>query len=120
MSVVTFPPIRQSPDDLMEVPIADLIARLDRRIRRLVDWQNMAAEMKDHTSRDRINAVMKREFDLVQVAATALRARAAEVEKFAAALRLRCHPEDVRANPFIIACALMKITQGEKYGRNKS
>ena len=119
MSAATLSPIRQSPDDLMEIPIADLIFRLDRRIRRLVDWQNMATEMKDRTSWDRIHAVMKREFDLVQVAATALRTRAVEVERFAAALRIRCRPEDVRANPFIIACALRKLILGPAYGRDR-
>ena len=30
------PPIRQSPDDLMALPIADLVYKLDMRVRRAV------------------------------------------------------------------------------------
>ena len=112
-----FPPIKQSPDDLMDLPIGDLVRKLDRRVRRLLEWQNMAKATSDETRLSQIQAGAVREIELVQIAATALRARAAEVVRFAASVHIRCRVEDVRGSPHLVACALMKVILGPRYGK---
>jgi len=119
MSGPLFPPIQQSPDDLMEIPVADLVRKLDRRVRRLLEWQDMAKATSADGQLSQIQAGAMREIDLIQVAATALRARAAEVVRFAASVRVRCRAQDVRERPHLVACAIMKVILGAEYGRDR-
>ena len=113
----TLPPVRQSPDDLMAIPISDLVYKLDMRVRRAVRWMNMA---QDATEGDRLRAIregMKREDTLLHAAATALRTRAEDASRFANSVDVECPAEMVRKAPHLCACALVKHIMGPEYGK---
>jgi hypothetical protein len=113
----TLPPIRQSPDDLMALPIADLVYKLDMRVRRAVRWMNMAQTATGESRLTAIREGMKREDALLHAAATALRARAGEARQFAASAGVDCAAEMVRKAPHLCACALVKHIMGPEYGK---
>ncbi len=112
--------IRESPDDLMAIPLADLVRKLDHRVRRLLKWQALAKSARADERLSQIQTGALREIALIQNAATALRARAAEVVSFAASIRVRCRAAEVRENPHLVACALMRVILGPDYGAGKS
>jgi hypothetical protein len=114
----TLPPIRQSPDDLMALPIADLVYKLDMRVRRAVRWLDLAQSETDPDRLREIRAGMKREDALLHAAATALRARAEEASRFAASVGVECPAEMVRKAPHLCACALVKHIMGPEYGKD--
>lgn len=113
------PPIRQSPDDLMAIPISDLVYKLDMRVRRAVRWINMPQAETNGDRARTIRACMRREDALLHAAATALRARANEASRFAASIGIDCPPDLPRKAPHLCACAFMKHLLGAEYGRDE-
>lgn len=111
------PPVRQSPDDLMAIPIRDLVHVLDRRVRRVVRWMNMAQASAEGNRIRAIRKGMKREDALLHAAATALRARAGEASRFASSVGVDCPVDMVRKAPHLCACALVKHIMGPEYGK---
>ena len=118
---MTLEPIRQAPDDLMQVPIRALLAKAARRVQRMHRLAEMVAV---ETSRafgrptdgsagkrhDIIEAVAQRERTLCQVAAVALRARAPEVCRFCDSIGLmNCTPALVRDKPLEVALATQLV-----------
>ena len=104
-----FPDVSPNPDALMEMPVGELLRRLDRRLRRRADRDFKAREPLDRERLARRQSIERREFDWMQAAGVALRTRALEVGVYAAAHRIRCRPDDVRENPFLVACAILKV-----------
>ena len=116
--VTTIPPILQSPDDLMNVPIGQLVFMLDRRIRRVMDWIDLIQAESNTMQRQAILACLEREETLVRVAAIALRTRAVEASSFAARLGIRCSPEFLREETHLAACAFVKHMMKQEYGKD--
>ena len=114
----TLPPIRQSPDDLMALPIADLVYKLDMRVRRAMRWMNMTQAATEGERMRAIREGMKREDALLHAAATALRTRAEAASRFAASVGVECPAEMVRKAPHLCACALVKHIMGPEYGKD--
>jgi len=113
-------PICQAPDDLMEIPIADLVAKAGRRAERLAQFTEMlgegpsAAPLGITATRRRaaIRVLLEREATLCRVAAVALRVRAREVCRFCSAIGLKsCTPQRVRDAPLQTALAARQHQQ---------
>lgn len=68
-------PIMQSPDDLMEIPAAELAVKLATRVRRLRRFEDLARDADPET----IRWALKRERALVHVAEAAARVRVREL-----------------------------------------
>lgn len=113
------PPVSQSPDDLMELPIAELVRKLDQRVRRAVRWVNLARTEADPTRLQSVRNYLQRETELLHAAATALRARAQEGSRYAASIGIDCPPVFLRKAPQMAACAFMKQLLGPEYGRDE-
>ena len=113
----TLPPVRQSPDDLMALPIADLVYKLDMRVRRAVRWMNLAQGETEEARKRALRECMKREDALLHAAATALRTRAEDASRFANSVGVECPAEMVRKAPHLCACALVKHIMGPEYGK---
>ena len=113
----TLPPIRQSPDDLMALPIADLVYKLDMRVRRAVRWMNLSQTATGESRLRAIREGMEREDALLHAAATALRTRAGDASLFATSVGVECPAEMVRKAPHLCACALVKHIMGPEYGK---
>ena len=110
-------PVRQSPGDLMAIPISDLVYKLDMRVRRALRWLDLAQSETDPDRLREIRAGIRREDTLLHAAATALRTRAGEASRFATSVGIECPAEMVRKAPHLCACALVKHIMGPEYGK---
>ena len=115
----TFAAVHQSPDDLMTIPVADLVYKLDRRVRRAARWRRLADDETNTRGLKLIRHYMNREEALIHAAATALRTRAGEASRFAASVGVRCPRFYVRVMPHLAACALVKHIMGPEYERDE-
>jgi len=113
-------PICQAPDDLMEIPIAELVAKAGRRAERLAQFAEMSTASPSATPlsltttqrHSMIRVLQEREATLCRVAAVALRVRAREVCRFCSAIGLKsCTPQRVRDAPLQTALAARQHQQ---------
>ena len=110
-------PVHQAPDDLMQVPLTDLLFKAARRVDRMQKLVAMMSEaggavgtVAGPVADQRmaaIEAVAERERTLCQVAAIALRARAREVCRLCDSIGLtNSTPTLVRDRPLDVALAI--------------
>lgn len=108
---MTLGPVRQAPDDLMQLPVADLLAKAARRVERMgrfVDMLNRQRMPADADwRRDLLEEAAQREVTLCRIAGIAIRARAQEVCRFCDSVGLmNCTPALVRGKPLEVALAV--------------
>ena len=93
-------PILQSPDDLMQIPIGDQLARTAGRVERMCKF----IEMMTGDPSDTVEELAERERTLCLVAAIAVDARAKEVCRYCESIAVvRATPQLVRAKPLEVA-----------------
>lgn len=111
------PPTLQSPDDLMEIPISDLVHTLNMRARNMVRWLKLCSKEIPEEATTYIVRSMMRDDARRHSAMVALRARAEETSRFAASLGVDCPVDLVRRAPILCACGLVRHVIGPDYDK---
>ena len=101
------PPVTQSPDDLMDIPVAQLVFKLDMRVHRSTRWLRMIRDAATPDARQLALDGAEREQVLLHAATVAMRVRSSEVADFARSLGLRCQPDEARRCPWVVACGIV-------------
>ena len=104
---IMLPPVTQSPDDLMELDVADLVFKLDLRVHRSTRWLKMIRDAGSPDAQQLALDGAEREQALLHSATVAMRVRSREVAEFARSLGLCCRPEEARRCPWVVACRIV-------------
>lgn len=118
---ITLPPVTQSPDDLMDLDVADLIFKLDLRVHRSTRWIKLVREAATPDARQFALDGAEREQALLHAATVAVRVRSREVAAFSRSLGLRCRPEEARRCPWVVACRIVAwvMQEGPRRGNGE-
>jgi len=117
---VLLPPVTQSPDDLMDIDVADLVFRLDLRVHRVSRWLKLLRDAGTPDARQLALDGAAREQALLHAATVAVRVRSREVADFARSLGLRCQPGEARRSPWIVVCRIVAwVMRDHHHARNR-